>query len=358
MKIVIRAGGIGTRLWPYSRESKPKQLMPLISNQSMLADTIDRVKGVVKKSDLYITTGERCAEAVKKEVARYKIKNLIIEPARKDTAAAIGLESVYIAKKDSKAIVASLGSDHYIKQPEEFLRILDVAVSAVRKYPGFIFLIGIVPIIPDTGYGYIELGRKLATVQAQWIFRVVRFKEKPKLEVARKYLQAGNYLWNGNMFVWRVDTILGLYKRHAPKMYKQLMEIQSAIGTKDEGKVLKAVYPQVEKINVDEAIIEKAQKVAAIKLKAGWSDIGGWDRLKDELTELPKDNLIHANHLGLGTEGCLIYGPKDKLIASIDQKNQIIVVTDDAVLICNKSSCQDVKRLVEEIKRKKKTRYL
>lgn len=358
MKIVIRAGGVGTRLWPYSRESRPKQLMPLVSNQSMLADTIDRVKGLVKKSDLYITTSERCAMAVKKEIAKYKIKNLIIEPVRKDTAAAIGLESVYIAKRDPKAIVASLGSDHYIRQPEEFRRILKVAISAVRKFPSFIFPIGVKPTIPDIGYGYIQLGHKLATVSNEDIYRVTRFAEKPKLELARKYLKAGNYLWNGNMFVWRVDTILSLFKIHLPKVYKQLMAIQAAIGGKNEQQVLKQIYPQIEKNNIDQAIIEKAQKVAAIQLKAGWSDIGGWDRLKDELTELQKDNLVHANHLGLGTEGCLIYGPRNKLIATIGIKNQVIVVTEDCILIADKARAPEVKELVEKIQKGKQKKYL
>ncbi|MFA6027824.1 MAG: mannose-1-phosphate guanylyltransferase [Patescibacteria group bacterium] len=298
MKIVIRAGGVGTRLWPVSREKKPKQLHALLSNKTMLQEALERSLKSVKVSDIYISGNKNCETILRKELGAVLEKNLILEPSRRETAAAIGLESVYIKKSDPKAIVASLGSDHAIKNDKEFARLLSLAEKTVQNHPHRIVCLGIKPTCPDVGYGYIQLGKQLSPE----VYHVTSFHEKPILETAKKYVAEGNYLWNANMFVWRVDTVLKLYEKYLPKMYKQLSQIEKAIGTVQEKKVLSAVYPKMEKIAIDYAIIEKTQDILAIPADVGWSDIGDWARLKDELSMREEDNVIKANHLGLDTK--------------------------------------------------------
>lgn len=356
MKIVIRAGGVGTRLWPVSRETKPKQLHALLSEKTMLQEAIERSFLVSKPEDIYVSANYKCEESIRKELGAVLESNLIliIEPARRDTAAAIGLESIYIAKDDPKAVVASLGSDHAIRKSEEFTRLLKLAEKEIKKRPDNILCLGIKPSYPDAGYGYIELDKEVE----KEIYKVKSFKEKPNQKTAEKFVQAGNYLWNANMFVWRIDTILKLYKKYLPKMYEQLMIIKEAIGTDKERETLKKIYPKLEKIAVDYAIIEKAEKIIAVPADIGWSDIGDWARLKDQLTEREQDNYIKADHINIDSKNSLIYSETKKLITTIGLENIVIIETDDALLVCDKYRSGDVKKLVDELKKNKKNKYL
>ncbi len=358
MKVVIRAGGVGTRLWPYSREKEPKQVHKLISDKSMVAEAVERVLGLVRKNDIYVTTGINAAPAIKKAIKPYGLKNIIVEPARKDTAAAIGLESIYIYKKNKKAIVASLGSDHQVKNVKKFQSLLRIAEKAIQKYPETLLYLAIEPTRPDIGFGYLKLGKTIDTIKGQKIYKVEQFKEKPKMAMAKKYYKSGNYLWNANMFVWRVDTILGLYQKHMPKMYERLMTIYKAIGTSQEKVVLQREYSKMEKIAVDYAINEKAKNIAALSIDVGWNDIGDWLYLKNELAKKQQDNVIKADHIGIDTKDTLIYEPKGKLVTTIGVSNRVVVDTKDALLICDKDQAPKVKDLVEELKKQKKRKHL
>ncbi len=347
MKVVIRAGGIGSRLWPISRATKPKQLHALIGRKTMLSEALARALKVVKAKDIYISANEKCAAALRREI-KGKIKNIIIEPARRDTAAAVGLETLLIAKQDPRAIIASLGSDHSIKRVAEFNRLLKVGEKFLQKYPHYLLCLGVRPSNPDIGYGYIELGQKIRGE----VYAVKRFKEKPKLAAAKKFVRAGNYLWNGNMFMWRADTILSLFKRFQPKMYQQLMLIAR------QPKLLQKIYPQIEKIAIDYAILEKTKKIAALPADIGWNDIGDWARLKDELAEHPEDNVVKANQLGWDNENSLIYAPSEKLIVTLGLKNMLVVDSPDALLVADKKYSQAIKEVVDQLKKKKKNKYL
>lgn len=355
MKIVIRAGGVGSRLWPVSREDKPKQFHALLSNKTMLQETIERALPITKPEDIFISTGVNSEKIVRQELGALLEKNLIVEPARRDTAAAVGLETILIHHQDPEAIIASLGSDAEIRNNKEFQRILKKAELIVKKHPSHLVVIGIKPETADTGFGYIELGEK----ESAEVFKVKNFKEKPSEKLAKKYVESGHYLWNANMFVWKAKTVLSLYKKHAPVIYKQLEAIQKDLGTAKEKATIKKIYPKIKKEAVDYTIIEKTKNIKAIPGKFGWNDIGDWARLKDEITKKEIDNYIRAGeNIDIDSKNSLVFSETKKLIATIGLENIIIVETDDALLVCDKYRAQEVKKIVDQLKKDKKTKYL
>ncbi|MCW1929921.1 MAG: sugar phosphate nucleotidyltransferase [Candidatus Kerfeldbacteria bacterium] len=354
MVIVLRAGGVGSRLWPVSREARPKQFHALTSTRTMLQESYDRVASLVSVDEVFVSTNVHSVAHVQTQLPEVPQAHIIVEPARKDTAAAIGLESILIAHEHPDAVVASLGSDHSVKRDEEFRAVLRVAEKFVQAHPEYIVPIGIQPTQPDTGYGYIQCGKKIESIDGHDVLSVKQFREKPDLQHAKQFVRAGGYLWNANMFVWKVSTILELYKTHMPEMYAQLQEIAKALGTTKEKEVIECVYPQMEKIAVDYAIIEKTPHIAALSADIGWSDIGDWARLKDELAETEMDDAsIGATHMSIKSHNTLVYSadPK-KVIATIGLDHLIIVDTPDALLVCNKYDSQAVKEMVDLLKEK------
>lgn len=352
MKVVIRAGGVGSRLWPVSRQAQPKQFHALTSEQTMLEEAIERVRPIVDLSDIYVSANQTSQQYVRDFHHEISSENIIVEPARKDTAAAIGLESVILAHSNPEAIVASLGSDHSIKHAEAFQQVLKASEQFIQAHAEYILAVGLRPSRPDTGYGYIECGDTLADINGSKVFHVNQFCEKPDEKTAKAFVEQPNFLWNGNMFVWRVDTILKLYEEHLPEMYAQLMIIAESVGTDRQEEVIAEVYPQMEKIAVDYAIIEKATKRAAIPAEIGWNDVGDWARLKDELAETEADNVaIGAEHVSIDTKNTLVYTDSGKTIATVGVDNLIVVDTGDSILICDKYRSGDVKNVVEQLKK-------
>lgn len=360
MHIVIRAGGAGSRLWPVSRKAAPKQFHAFLSERTMLQEALDRVRDIAPLEDIFVSTNTECKQLVLEQCPEIPSQNLIIEPARKDTAAAIGLESIMIAKRDPHAIVASLGSDHSVRLTKEFQEALLAAEAFVQKHPEYIVPIAIQPQHPDTSMGYIQYGDAIEDVNGVTVHEVVRFTEKPDALAAKEFFEAGNYLWNANMFVWSAQTILDLYKTHLPEMYAQLEIIAAAIDTPEQEQVLHEVYPTLEKVAVDYGIIEKTHKIATIAANIGWNDIGDWSRLKDELSATETENVvINAEHEGVDTNNVLMYrGGKKKLITTIGLDDLVIIDTDDALLIAKKSQTQRVKEIVEALEVNNRTDVL
>ena len=343
MHIVIRAGGVGTRLWPVSRSHRPKQLHALTGTKTLLQESVDRVLDIVPKENIYVSCNRTTEAAIRKELESVLEHNYIVEPALRDTAAAVGLETVLIARDNPDAIIASLGSDHVITDTAEFQRVLQLAETTIQSNPDSILCIGIAPEQPDTGYGYIELDGDLEAATSE-VFAVKSFKEKPDMATAKQFLEAGNYLWNANMFVWKASTVLRLFEQHQPEMYAQLMKIHEDLDCVPE------VYPTMEKIAIDYAIIEKTDNILAIPGTFGWNDIGDWARLKDELCTDDAETVSRGNHLDHDSSNMLVYSNTDRLITTIGLNNVVIVDTGDALLVCDKNRSQEVKDIVDRLK--------
>ncbi len=350
MKAVILAGGTGTRLWPLSRINKPKQFQKLISNKTMLQDTIERLD-FLKPQDIYIATNAEYETTVRKQTSNIiPPQNIIIEPALRDTAPCIGLAAAYIAKHHPHEVMSIIYADHLIQKKDEFIKKLKIAEKLAQS-ENTLNIIEVKAKYPNVTLGYVKIGKMLKETDGIEIFSFEKFTEKPDLQTAISFLQSYKYLWNTGLYVWKVDTILQKFKKHQPNTYQNLLKIQKAIGTKNEKKAIQELYPLCDKISIDYGIMEKIdpKEVRIIPSELGWSDVGTWESIFEELAKNEKSNVVKGKHLSIDTTGSLIYGDGKKLIATIGVKDLIIVETENALLICNKKRSHDVKKMVEKL---------
>lgn len=350
MKLVIMAGGRGTRLWPMSRQGKPKQFQKLVSDNTMLQDTYLRLRNLVAPSDIYVSTNKEYAEEVRKELPEMPAENIIAEPVGRSTAPCIALSAAIISAKDKNATIGFFPADHLIKNPENLLEAIRQGEKLLEKYPNYLITFGITPATPDTGLGYVEKENLLKKIDSVEFFKAKRFVEKPNLETAQKYLESGNFYWNSGMFLFKVGTIIEKLKAYVPDIYERLTKIKNAVGTPTFKKVLEVEFPKMDKISIDYAVMENEPDVILAPVTSDWSDVGSWTALKDTLIGNKKEHLvkIEGEHLDFDSENLLVYG-SDKLIATIGVKDLIIVDTPDAILICNRNKSQLVSDVVKKL---------
>lgn len=358
MKLVILAGGSGTRLWPVSRKNTPKQSKAIIADKTLLKSTYDRLRIGFKKSDICVATNIEQIALISEQLPDFLSKNYIIEPDKKDTAAAIGLAAIYLYKQNPKEVMISINSDHYIKNEKDYIRILKLAERVIRKNTKTGVLVGINPTYPETGYGYIKMGEQKEELDGSKIFEVDCFEEKPNLKTAQGYLEKWEYLWNIGCFAWRVDTLLDLYKKHLPKMYKILKNIEKYIGEDGAEKMIAKEFKKIEPISMDYGIIEKVNDLFVIPADFGWADVGNWRTVKDILSKTKKGNITKGKVVNIEGKDNLVYNYSNKLITMVGVEGMVVIETGDSLLICPKEKAQDVKKIVDKLKIKKLNKYL
>jgi len=352
MKIVIRAGGVGTRLWPMSRKKNPKQFQALVGERSLVRATVSRVESLLRgNGDLFISANREMREKLKKEIPELSDKNIIIEPVGRNTGPAICLESCFLARRFGEGIiVASLPSDDYISDESSFRKMLLAAENFLKKNPDYIVTPGAKPTYPDPGYSYIKTGKSLSAGGKEKFFEVSGWVEKPALYQCKKLIQSGKYFYHTGMYLWKLKTVLDLFRKFQPKMYAVCEKIAAGFD---------AGYAKLDKVTVELAITAKAKKIAVVVSDfVGWSDLGKWNIIAKMTPRDQNGNVIKGKVIPLDTKDCLIYGPKDKLIAAVGLENMVVVLTEDALLVCPKEKSADVKKIVEKLEEERLTKYL
>ena len=345
---LVLAGGKGTRLYPLSRKNKPKQFLKIVDNKSFLQNTVDRMRLLVDKENIYIVTNKDYEEKVRDELADINRENIFTEPLNKETATCIGLSAVKILKKDNNAVMVVLPSDHHIEDKDKFIDVLRQAVDIAERRRGLV-TIGVNPTKPETGYGYIEMGEQINAKIST--YKISRFTEKPNIEVAKDFLYKGTYLWNSGMFIFRADVILKEIEKYVPKLYKSLMHIYTHLGEKDEEEVIKHEYDTIEGISIDFGIMQKTRKAYVIKGDFSWDDIGSFSALgkflnKEETNNISKEVLLEE------CSNCSIFG-KEKLIIGFGVKDLVIVDTGEIILVMDKNKEQEIKQLLSSMENDK-----
>ena len=360
---VLLAGGRGTRFWPRSRTRTPKQLLNIVSEKTMLRETADRVAPLFKPNQLWAVTNAEQVGAVRRELPRVPRDQILAEPVGRNTAAAIGLAAIHIAQKHGDAIMAVLPADHYVADAARYCKIARAAMELARK-SGNLVVLGIPPTRPETGFGYIERASAAAQTGGFPAYAVKRFTEKPQSAVAEKYVRSKRYFWNAGMFFWRVSTFFECLRKYLPKTWNALGELQQSIGTPAYSGVLEKIYPRLESISVDYAIMEPATRRGSTEnvfvlpaAKIGWSDIGSWAAVYELLAREKTANVATGDSFALDASGNFLWCPK-KFIAAIGVHNLIVVETDDALLVCPRERAQDVGKVVKWLEEKRRSELL
>lgn len=361
MYATILAGGVGTRLWPRSRQDRPKQFTDITgSGATMIQDTANRLNGLVSSDHLYVVTGAAFANLAREQLPDVPAEQILVEPNGRNTAPAIGLACIHLQRSDPQAVLAILPADHVILDGEHFRQALRQAGKLAEQ--GYMVTLGIEPTFAHTGYGYIKrsepLGEGAGDAEALPAFRVERFLEKPNRGLAESFLEEGGYYWNGGIFVSRVDRWLAELERQTPDIYEKLNQIAAALDTPQAASALAAQWAEMPSISIDYAVMEHAEQVAVVPLQAGWNDVGSWDALETILEQDERGNSIaKGDVLLLDSDGNIVYSDK-RLVALVNVSNLVVVDTGDTLLIGDKSNMQRVKDVVEQLRRQGRSELL
>lgn len=353
---VILAGGSGTRFWPQSRQGKPKQLLKIAGDKTMIRATVERVLPEIPFERIMVVTAKAYEREIRDEIPELSGDMLVAEPQGKNTAPCIALAAYKLLKKDPEAVMAVLPADHVIADEETFRQTLKAA-SKVTTRGDYLITFGVVPNRPETGYGYIELGTRVIDLDVASAFKVERFVEKPDQQVAEEYMRMGNFLWNSGMFIWKAAVIIKNFEKHLPGISDSLGRIARSFGSEQEGKATAEAYDSIEGISIDYGIMEKASDVLVIPVDVGWNDVGSWASLQEVWLNDHDGNIILGELITLAASGCVVSSPH-KLTALIGVEDLVVVDTPDALLVCRKDKAQDVKKLQELLKEKGYTKLL
>ncbi len=347
--IVIIAGGKGERFWPQSRAERPKQLLPIVGDDPLLTQTVERVLPIVPRENIFVITSAVQEKGVRDVCPQLPKENIIAEPEGRDTAAAVGLAAAIVGARDPEGVFAILPADHVIHNGKKYQSDLKAAFEAAAKEPVMV-TIGISPTEPATGFGYVQAGAVRRTIRRKKIYDVKRFVEKPNLPTAKKYLRAGTYFWNAGMFIWSVGVVETAIAKFAPKLDAGLDLIRTALAKgRKLGPVMKKVYPTLQKISVDYALLEKSDNVVMLPSTFDWDDVGAWPAVTRHYQADDAGNVGRGRRIIEQANNNIIFTEGDHLVAVVGASDLIVVHTPDATLVCPKDKAQEIKAAVKQV---------
>ncbi len=344
------AGGRGERFWPQSREATPKHLLPIVGDKPMLAQTVDRVAGVVPRENILVLTTQAQREGCREACPDLPAANIVGEPMGRDTAAATGLAMLLVKQRNPGAAFAMLPADHVIKDTAEYAKLLGIAFEAAESADVLVTL-GIKPTDPETGFGYIQQAGPWRKVGGRDVMAVKRFVEKPDLATAEGYLAAGGYYWNAGMFVWRVPVVEVAFKTHAPELYAGLAQLEAAARTAGGwDQALAAIYPTLRKVSVDFALMEKSTNVVVVPATFDWDDVGAWPAIAKHFTPDSHGNVLRGHAMVEGGTHNIVISTDGHLVGVIGVSDLVVVHTPGATLVVPKDRAQEIKVLLARLK--------
>lgn len=355
---VILAGGRGTRFWPLSRKRRAKQLLALDGKRTMIQQTVARLRPLAPEKQFWIITNEELSAEISRQLPALTRRQMVAEPAGRNTAPAIGLAAFILMRQDPAAVIGMFPSDHVVEDEKGFRAALQRGLEIAAAGENIVVM-GIQPTRPETGYGYIETGAKAE----KEVLRVRRFTEKPNRQRAEEFVASGRYYWNSGMFFWRADTLARALREHLSETAPYLEQIAAAFGTRKFAATFRRLYPKCENISVDYAVLEPrsakgehASNLFCIPVDVGWNDLGSWAALYEYQARLKPDgteNVIHgANSFALNAEGNYVHAP-GKFVATVGVSNLVVVETEDALLVTTREQAQDVGKVVQYLDEKK-----
>ena len=356
---VIMAGGGGTRLWPVSRKNQPKQLLPLLGEETLFQSTVNRLADLFPSTRILVVTVEEQMREMRNQVPAIPEENYLIEPSPRGTASVVGLAAAVLKKRDPEAVMAVLPSDHFIRNQDLFHYLLRAAFDVAGQ--NYLVTLGIAPLSPSTAYGYIQQGEHLDGEFKYPVYKVKGFKEKPDEKRAQEFVRSGGYSWNSGIFVWRASVILAEIEKQMPALSSALSEISSVWETPKQIEVLRAHWRGLKSETVDYGVMEHAENVAILPASGlGWNDVGSWDTLFDVLfPDMNGNVMVNSQHLALETNNTLIYGTNnERLIVTIGLDDTVVVDSGDVLLICKSDQAQKVRDVVEHLKKHRQDKYL
>lgn len=347
---IIMAGGKGERFWPLSREERPKQLLRITSDRTMLQETIDRVLSLIPLDRIRIVTGENLRRPILDTIGYLADLNLITEPFGKSTCMTIGLAATHLFRDDPEAVMVVLSCDHIIKPQDALIEILKTG-TAVASHADFLITIGITPTRAETGYGYIEFGEQYNFPGATPVHHIKGFKEKPDRITAQQYYYDRRHLWNSGMFIWSARSILSALRMYQPQMAKLLDDYATKIGTDEELNCRRYCFEQCEKVSIDIAILERAENALVIRGDIMWDDIGSW-RALERLGILDRDNnLIQGSVVAVDTYETTIYNDSDGIIATLGLSDLVVVRSGDIVMVAHKTRADEIALVLDRLRK-------
>lgn len=354
LHLVILAGGSGTRFWPASRSIRPKQLLSLAGEQSMLQSTVARLGELSSPERVLIVTNQRLVDPIRAQFPDLPAESVLGEPCKRDTAPCIGVAAAWVSKNDPDAIMACMPADHVISPDSIFQEAIQEAQKLVEEKPTRLVTFGIKPSYPAESFGYIERGDKVA----DHAFRVQQFKEKPKAETAKKYLEAGTFYWNSGIFVWRAQTILNLLEKYEPTMFGHIATIQEAMGTPHFYDVFQTEFEKIKGTSIDYAVMERAEEVAVIEAPFGWDDVGSWTSLERLHSQDEQGNTKVGPVTCVDTSNSILRSEGDHMIATVGVKDLVVVHTANATLVANRNDEESVRKIVKLLEEQGMKDYL